>query len=167
MPVPLIVSCMPLTGQQAPHVRQDVKDLIADHEFGFFAKNKWETALKTFVVPGEGYWLDEHRIEKFRTSTREDLDLATPKPMPVYINRNPLSHVAPKRKFWTQVKHYHLCRKVAVSFDGMIYRATNAEIETALQNEKDAPSSDAATYVKAVQEVRRLYPTKARVCGSG
>lgn len=163
----MIVSYIPLTGQQAPHANQEVEDLIAEHEIGFFAKNKWETALKTFVVPGEGYWIDEHRIEKFRTSTREDLDLATPKPMPVYINRNPLSHAEPKRKFWTQVKDYHLCRKVAVSFDGMIYRATNAEIEAALQKEKGAPSSDAATYVKAVQEVRRRYPTKARVSGRG
>lgn len=157
-----------MTGEQIQHVSQEVKDLIAQHELGFFAKAKWATVLKPFVVPGEGYWLDEHRIEKFRTSTREDFDIAIPIPMPAYINRNPFSQVEPKRTFWNQVRHYHLCRKVAVSFDGEVYRAIDADIELALLNEKGAPSTDAATYVKAVQEMRRRYPvTKARLSGSG
>ena len=114
---------------------------------------------KPFGVPGQGYWLDEHRTKKLRTYTHEDFDSAATKPMPVYIDRNPFSHKEPKIIFVNQANHYQLYKKVTVSVDGEIFRATDAEIEAALQNEKSAPSTDAATYVKAVREIRRRHPT--------
>lgn len=168
MPVPLLVSCVPPAGQQVPVVSQTVNKLIAEFELSFFKMDRWRAACKPFVVPGEGYWMDIHRIEKLRTSTFKDFTSATPMPMPVYIDGNPFIHVKTNSVFKQQVRPYHLCKKVAVAFDGKVYRATDAEIEAALQNEETAPSCSAATYVKAVQEVRRRHEIeRARLTGTG
>lgn len=78
-------------------------------------------------------------------------------PMPVYIEGNPWKEPWHKAAYEMQANCYRLCRKVAVSTDGKIYRATNAEIEQALLHTKNAPSTDGATYVKAVQKVRRRH----------
>lgn len=64
------------------------------------------------------------------------------------------------------MRSYHLCREIAVAFDGKIYRATDAEIEAALRNETGAPSTDAATFVKAVQKAYRQYLI-VRACPNG
>lgn len=155
---PMLAGRVPLTGQQVPQVNPQVNDLIArcTSRYGFFAKANWR-ASSPFVVPGEGYWVDTHRIERLRTSTFEDFDVATPMPMPVYIERNPWAKYKTKLIYLDESRRYRLCRKVAVSSDGKIYRATDAEIEAALQTAKNAPSTDAATYVKTVQEVRRRH----------
>lgn len=155
----------PLTDQQVPHVSQEVKDLIEQvdlFEHGFFSKSQWALCT-TFVIPGDGYWRDgndidkAHKIEKFRRSTHEDFVSATPRPMPEYIKRNRWGRVAAKSDFNRQTRSYHLCKKVAVSFSGQIYRATDEEIESALQHEEGVPSTGAATYVRAVQEVCRRH----------
>lgn len=78
-------------------------------------------------------------------------------PIPVYIQGTSRNEPGLKARYEIQAKCYRLCRKVAVSTDGNIYRATNAEIEKALLHTKNAPSTDGATYVKAVQEVRRRH----------
>lgn len=75
--------------------------------------------------------------------------------MPSYITGSSVSRKEFKSVFRRHEKSYWLCKKVAVSFDGTIYRATDAEIEAALDKEEHAPSTDAALYVKAVQEIRR------------
>lgn len=153
---------------QAPHVDKHVKKLIKKFELTFFARHRWAAECKPFTLPGEGYWLDAYRIESFRSSTYEDFAVAVPKPMPVFLKGNPFGSVAPRGLFRKTEKTYHLCRKVAVSSDGKIYRATDAEIQAALQCDKKAPSCSAATYVKAVQEMRRRHAiTRARLSGSG
>lgn len=112
--------------------------------------------------------MDAHRIQMFRTSTREDFKSATPKPMPVYINGNPYGGKEPEQVFRIQEKGYRLCRKVAVSSDGEIFRATDREILAALTETEGAPSTDAATYLEAVQEVRRRDAvTEVRERGNG
>ncbi|CAM9368164.1 unnamed protein product [Laminaria digitata] len=117
---------------------------------------KWRMC-QPFVVPGKGFWFDAHRIERLRCSTYEDFAVAIPKPMPVYIRGNPFCHTENSVQFKRQEIGYHLCRRVAVSVDGKIYRATDAEIAAALKSNEEAPSCSAATYVKAVQEVRRRH----------
>lgn len=156
----------PLTHQQqVPHVSQEVKDLIEQVDLverGFFSKCYW-ALCKTFVIPGDGYWRDgddidkAHKIEKFRRSTHQDFVSATPRPMPEYIKCYRSGRVVTKSGFNKQARSYHLCKKVAVSFGGQIYRATDEEIESALQHEKGVPSTAAATYVRAVQEVCRRH----------
>ncbi|CAM9368091.1 unnamed protein product [Laminaria digitata] len=157
--------------KEVPHVSQEVEDLIAQFklDFGFFSANRWKYTCKPFFRPGEGYWLDKHNIQQFRTSTYEDFASATPKQMPTFIKGNRLQHLASQCAFRAQEKGYHLCKKVAVSFDGRIFRATDAEIEAALKNEYNAPACDAATYVKAAREVcrRRSATARARQSGSG
>lgn len=121
-----------------------------------------------FFIPGDGSLLDAHDIEKLRPSTSEDFSIATPKPMSACVNGDSRRRKVPWTLFRTQERSYHLCRKVAVSFDGKVHRATDAEIEAALKNEKGAPSTSAVTYVKAVQEVRRRHAmARARQSGSG
>lgn len=139
------------------HVNEGARKLVEDFKHGFFARQRFGRACRTFFLPGEGYWLDENRIQVFRKSTFEDFNRATPKPMPVFIKGNPHSGKESKQQFKVQEKGYHLCRKVAVSFDGEIFRATDREILAALAATKGAPLTDVATYVKAVQEVRRLH----------
>lgn len=155
---------MPLSAEQVPHLDEDTKKLVEKFEHGFFAKNRLSRECRTFVVPGKGYWDDSNDIETIRKSTYEDFITATPGPMPRYMKPNPYSLWGSKRHCNDQVKGYHLCKKVAVSSDGKIYRATDEEIVAALKKIKDAPSTDAATYVKAVQEVRRRHAiaTKAQ-----
>lgn len=142
-----------------PLVNQEAKDLIAQFERGFFDLRRWAISrVNVFVVPDQGCSLDAHDIQTLRPSTADDFASAKPKPMRAYTNGNSLGGRKVYRdKFEMQVRHYHFCKKVAVSFDGKIYRATDAEIEAALHNDRDAPLTDAATYVKAVQELRRRH----------
>lgn len=142
--------------------------IVEAFELTFFAKVRWPVGLIPFVVPGEGYWLDTDGIERLRASTFEDFNVATQKRMPAYIPNNSLWRISPKTKFRLQEKAYRLCRKVAVSSDGKVYRATDAEIESALKTDPNAPSCSAVIYVKAVQEVRRRHAvSRARQGGSG
>lgn len=149
---------------------QDVKELVKQHEFGshgFFNRCQWAIACKPFVIPGKGYWRNDHNIRLFRPSTDEDFDTVTPAPMPEFIRRNPWTRVKPKDAFGRQVKSYHLCKKVAVSFGGNIYRGTDAEIDAALKYVKNAPKCDAATCVKAVREVCRRHAVRTSYLLSG
>lgn len=121
-----------------------------------------------FLVPGEGHLLDAHDIEKLRTSTSDDFASATPRPISACLNGDSRRRNVPENVFRNQEKSYQLCKRVAVSFDGKIYRATDAEIEAALKNEKSAPSCSVGTYVKAVQETRRQHAAiRARLRGNG
>lgn len=129
---------------------------------------KWVSMCQPFHIPTEDCVLDLRDIEKLRTSTSKDFATATPKPMPAYIAGPSVRNSEHKCVFKKHEKSYRLCKKVAVSFDGTIYRATDAEIKAALREERYAPRTDAATYVKAVQEVRRQHEIKrARQNGSG
>ena len=148
---------VPLAGQQRTHIDDQVKTLIKTFEHTFFSGLRWPAVGKTFVVPGESHLLDAHDIDKFRLSTPDDLTIAKPKPMSACLNGDPRRRKVHLGRFRAQQRNYNLCKKVAVSFNGMIYRATDSEIEAALQHEEGAPSTDAATYVKAVQEVRRQH----------
>ena len=103
---------------------------------------------------------DAHDIEVLRASKAEDFAIATAKAMPAHLKGHSVKRKAFEGVFRRHKRSYHLCKKVAVSFNGKIYRATNREIEAALKNEKSAPSTDAATYLNAVQEVRRQHATK-------
>lgn len=119
---------------------------------------------KQFILPGEGYWLDASNIKMFRKSTHKDFAKATPKPMPIYIDGNPHCTRETKALFGLQETGYHLCKRVAVSADGNIYRATDAEISAMLAKTKGAPTTDAQTYVRAVVELRRRHALES---GSG
>lgn len=130
-------------------------------------KSRWPPEGKTLSLPGEGYWLDAHHIKLFRYSTYEDFATATPKPMPVYINGNPWGREFPKATFIMHQKGYHLCKKVAVSVNGDIYRATDEEIEAALAEHETAPDLDAATYVKLAQETRRRHAIERALNSAG
>ena len=111
---------------------------------------------------------DAHDIEVLRASKAEDFAIATAKAMPAHLKGHSVKRKAFEGVFRRHKRSYHLCRKVAVSFDGKVHRATDAEIEAALKNEKGAPSTSAVTYVKAVQEVRRRHAmARARQSGSG
>lgn len=145
---------VPLSGQQESHVDDEIKKLIKMFAHSFFSGLRWPAVGKTFIVPGVGHLLDAHDIDKFRLSTADDLAIAKPKPMSACLNGDPRRRKVHKGRFREQQRNYHLCKKVAVSFNGVIYRATDSEIEAALQQEEDAPSIDATTYVKAVQVVR-------------
>lgn len=149
-----------LTGKQAPHVSEQAKQLVDRLGKGFFRQDSWARPCASFVLPGEGYWLDDNRIQEFRASTYEDLVRATPKPMPVYIKGNPYCPMQGQSRFHKQKQGYHLCRKVAVSFDGEIFRATDEEILAALAKHEGAPATDVATYIEAVKEVRRRHAAK-------
>lgn len=142
-------------GYQVPDVNDEAKKIIDTFRKSFFSGNRWVATCITFFVPIEDCLLDRRDIEKLRASTSEDFVTATPKPMPAYIKGSSVNRAQFKCVFRRHEKSYRLCKKVAVSFDGTIYRATDAEIEAALEKEKHAPSTDAATYVKAVQEIRR------------
>lgn len=144
---------MPLSAEQDG----DTKKLVEKFEHGFFAKNRWSRECRPFVVPGKGYWDGSNDIERIRKYSYEDFITAIPGPMPWYIEPNPYPFWGSKRTCNAQVKGYHLCKKVAVPSDGKIFRATDQEILAALKKIKDAPSTDAATYVKAVQEIRRRH----------
>lgn len=151
----MVVLCL---RDQVPDAKKDKANaLIEAFKGGFFQRQRWSHQRKAFVNPGEGYWLDTNNIQQLRNSTHDDFVTATPKPFPVYIERNPYSAANPKTLFSAEAKGYYLCRRVAVSTDGNIYRATNDEIEAALADIADAPSTDAPTYVKAVQELRRRH----------
>lgn len=75
--------------------------------------------------------------------------------MPLYIGRNPYCGAYPKSQFDAQERGYHLCKKVAVATDGTIYRATDGEISETLAKCNGAPATDAPTYVKIAEELRR------------
>lgn len=77
--------------------------------------------------------------------------------MLVYIDGNPGRDKTPERYFKTQQRNYDLYKRVAVSFKGRIYPATNAEIAVALTKAEGTPDVDAATYVMLVQETRRCH----------
>lgn len=113
--------------------------------------------------------MDARDIEKLRVSTCDDFGTATPKPMSACLNVDSRRKAVPPSICKKLQISYALCKKVAVSFDGQIFRATDAEVEEALKIERDAPSScSAAIYVKAVQEIRRRHAiARARLRGSG
>lgn len=157
MHVPFLVLCMLFAGHQEPHVDDDVKTLIDTFGRSFFKPSRWPIVVEPFIVPGERHLLDAHDIEMFRSSASDDFAISTPKTMSACLNAVSRTGKLFDNVVRKQKRGYQLCRKVAVSFDGKIYRATDAEIEFALQHEKDAPSTDAATYLKAVQEVRRRH----------
>lgn len=157
MHVPFLVLCMLFAGHQEPHVDDDVKTLIDTFGRSFFKPSRWPVVVEPFIVPGERHLLDAHDIEMFRSSASDDFAISTPKTMSACLNAVSRTGKLFDNVVRKQKRGYQLCRKVAVSFDGKIYRATDAEIEFALQHEKDAPSTDAATYLKAVQEVRRRH----------
>ncbi|CAM9121391.1 unnamed protein product [Scytosiphon promiscuus] len=56
---------------------------------------------------------------------------------------------------------YHQCKRVAVSSDGKVFRATDKEIEAALNKEpedkKFLHGMKAGTYVKLIREARRRH----------
>lgn len=155
MPLPPHVLRMPVAGEQEPHVEDEVTKIIQTFGSNFFCGRRWPAVGNPFVVPGEGHLLDAHDIEELRLSTADDFAIATPKPMSACLNGDPRRRKVSDTKLREQTRNYQLCKKVAVSFDGQVYRATDDEIEAALQNEENAPSTDATTYLKAVQEVRR------------
>ncbi|CAM9693461.1 unnamed protein product, partial [Laminaria digitata] len=143
--------------QEVPHLDRATKKIVEKYERSFFARNRWSRECRTFVLPGQGFWLDAHGIQKIRKSTHEDFASATPRPMPVYIKPNPYAAVERMQEFRVLEDGYHLCKKVAVASDGRIFRATDSEIVAALAKCKNGPSTSAATYVKAVQEIRRRH----------
>lgn len=138
-----------------------VKRFVDAHiESGFLEQRRWKPT-EPFVRPGDGYWDDTHDFEEFRTSTDEDLRVAQPVRAPVYIAKNPLCGKTPKHTYDRQRLMYYLCKKVAVSKDGVIFRATDKEIEDALKKEakskKFLKNMRAGTYVKVIQEARRRH----------
>lgn len=162
------VLCLLLTDEQVPHASKEVNEILETYKRGFFDIHRWRCLRSTCVLPSEGCWLAEHDIQQLRATTHEDLASATPKPMMGFDETNPQQNRLSRFNLRMQEKSYHLCRKVAVSFDGKIYRATDGEILAALAKTRGAPSIDAATYVKAVQEIlRRREVLKALEPGSG
>ncbi|CAM9121453.1 unnamed protein product, partial [Scytosiphon promiscuus] len=138
-----------------------VKRVVDAHIMGgFLERHRWKPT-KSFACPGEGYWTDKHGISEFRTSTDEDLRVARPAPAPKYIAPNPLCRDVPKHMYDKQRVMYYQCKKVAVSRDGQVFRATDKEIEAVLKKEsgrkKFLRTMKAGMYVEIIREARRRH----------
>ncbi|CAM9203038.1 unnamed protein product [Laminaria digitata] len=152
--------------EEVPHVDDEAKRLFERYSRSFFYGGRWKTGCKPFFVPREDCASDALSIEKLVTSTPENLASAKPRAMPAYTDGASSRHKVCKSYFSNHKKSYHLCKKVAVSFDRKVYRAPDAEIEAALRRHPGAPSCSAVTYVKAAQEARRQHAL-ARASPSG
>lgn len=143
------------------------KFVDAHSKFGGILENgRWRTtSYKPFERPGKGYWDDKHKdyppVQSFRPSTAE-LKNAQQRPAPKYIGNNQGPETR-KSMYMVQLNMYHRCRKVLVSRDGTVFRATDAEIEARLKKDGGvAESLKAGFYVKVISETRRRGEERAR-----
>lgn len=143
-----------------PEVAQFVDEHIMND--GFLSRRKWPSYYTPCVRPGDGYWLDDDGdgplIQAFIASTADGLETAQQRRMPDFIWGNRFRLTRPKRLYDKQEDMYRLCKKIAVSPDGKIFRATNEEILDALEAcELHSLGMSAEFYVKAVAEARRRH----------
>lgn len=141
----------------SPEITQFV-DKHTDKD-GFLASSKWRTKYKPFDRPGDGFWIENHGddppAQSFLPSTAE-LKNAKQRRAPEYIVGNRYGKSMSKLSFNNQVKLYHRCKKVLVSRDGTVFRATDEEIEAALRADGRG-SLSANFYVRVVSEMRRRH----------
>ncbi|CAM9136859.1 unnamed protein product [Ectocarpus fasciculatus] len=141
--------------------------IYEEHKSGFLQRRRWK--VKEFEPPGEppgnGYWVDicseDDGIVLFRMPKPGDMEQAKPRPAPTYITNNPYCADAPKAAFVKRIAMYGLLKVVAVSSNGGIWRAPNAEIEKTLRKNHCVPSDIAAmpgdAYVKVMGESFRRH----------
>ncbi|CAM9306876.1 unnamed protein product [Ectocarpus sp. 4 AP-2014] len=141
--------------------------IYEEHKSGFLQRRRWK--VKEFEPPGEppgnGYWADtsseDDGIVLFRMPKPGDLKQAKPRPAPTYITNNPYCTDAPKAAFVKRVAMYGLLKVVAVSSQGGIWRAPDAEIERVLKKDPRVPSDISAmpgdAYVKVMGETFRRH----------
>ncbi|CAM9502446.1 unnamed protein product [Ectocarpus sp. 12 AP-2014] len=138
-----------------------------EHKSGFLQRRRWK--VKEFEPPGEppgnGYWVDasseDDGIVLFRMPKPGDLDQAKPRPAPTYITNNPYCTDAPKAAFVKRLTMYGLLKVVAVSSQGGIWRAPDADIEKVLRKDPRVPSDISVmpgdAYVKLMGETFRSH----------
>lgn len=158
-------------GEDSDGVDTDLEDTPAakyeEHKSGFLQRRRWK--VKEFEPPGEppgnGYWVDtsseDDGIVLFRMPKPGDLEQANPRPAPTYITNNPYCTDAPKASFIKRLTMYGLLKVVAVSSQGGIWRAPDAEIERVLKKNPRIPSDMSVmsgdAYVKVMGETFRRH----------
>lgn len=137
-------------GDQSSIRKEFVMKIVKQQRFGsgYFSNSRWRKSTEWNVRANV---CEEDYNMLFRNIEKGDLENSSPMTMPV------LKDV----KYWShhlrQAKGYFLLKKVLLGKDGVIYRATDGEIEEALKDTDEDDGIRCLTGAEYVFAVEHMY----------